>query len=1437
METKFTHLHTHSHYSLLDGLAKIDELLNYAKELGMDSLALTDHGVLYGAVEFFQKAKKKNIKPIIGCEVYLALEKMTDRRPNIDDTRFHLVLLAKNETGYKNLVQLVTKAHLEGFYYKPRIDEELLAKHADGLIATSACLNGKIPKMVLANRLDEAKKTIVKYKEIFGDNFYLEIQHHPGNPEQQKVNDALIKFSRQFNIPLVATNDIHYLKKEDAEAQDILMMINTGSDPDDPERLSLKNDDYSMISPQEMAEFFKDVPEAISNTQKIVGECNFEFKFGEARLPHFPVPNGKTPDEFLRELTLERAGKKYKEITEEIKNRLEYELSVIEKTGFASYFLIVQDFVNWAKEHRIVVGPGRGSAPGSLVSYCLGITNVDPLKFKLLFERFLNPERISLPDIDLDFTDRRRDEVIEYVKGRYGAENVSQIITFGTIAARAVVRDVGRALKYPYSYCDRIAKLIPMNMSLNECLQKVVEFRQIYQTDPEAQKLIDFAKKLEGVARHASTHACCVVISQKPLTDLISLQHPSQLDNSVITQYEMNAIESLGLLKMDFLGLKNLTIIEDTLARIYKIRGESIDIDNIPLDDPKTFKIFQTAETTGVFQLECLSGDTIVSNTTIKKLFERKNKKILESVYLNEGKVHKNQIINVLESGEKGLYTLIAENNSYIKASKDHYFLTESGWKKLEDISAGERVLIKTKAKHLVFNICKICGEQISGEKEGRSNFCYECSARFYKNPSKKESREKIRKARTKFYQQGGKPWNYGITTKNNEIWRKTAEKISKALKGRTLEEIHGPERAKEIKKKLSLKSSGKSNPMFGKPSPHRKGGFRKDLGHYVRSNWEADFARILKIHNLKYKYEAQTFRLARLNGEIIHYTPDFYVRSSNTFYEIKGWMHELDKEKIKLFQEQYPQYNFVLVSATKFAEFALKYKTLINWECPQIPLKNSFQFVKIKKIEYSGREKTYDILMKAPGNNFVANSFLVHNSGGMKRHLRELKPTVFEDIIAMIALYRPGPMELIPEYIARKNGKKQIEYLHPKLEPILKETYGICIYQEQLLRIAQDLAGFTLGAADVLRKAVGKKIKELLWEQQDKFIQGCVNNNISKDVAEQLWQWILPFAKYGFNRSHAASYAMIAFQTAYLKAHYPLEFMASLLTTEGTDVERISVLIKECQKMGIQVLAPDINESFRFFSVVPEKNMLRFGLFAIKNVGENIVNLILEERKNNGPFKSIEDLVCRVDPKALNKKPLESLIKSGALDKFGDRGIFLENLEKILDFGRQSQKNKSAGQKNLFDAPNNGEATTFNSLKLYKAKQISQRTKLDWEKELLGLYLSGHPLDDYKTIIQKNATLISEIKKNIPANVPVKLSGIIAGIKKIITKNGKTMLFVQVEDFTDKIEVIAFPSIVDKNPLVFVENKIVILRGRVSGRDHEKKVVCEEIQELIERT
>ncbi len=705
---KFTHLHVHSHYSLLDGLPKIDELLDYVKESGMDSVAVTDHGVLYGAVEFFKKAKAKGIRPIIGCEAYLALESMTQQRPNIDDKRYHLVLLVKNEQGYKNLVKLITKAHLEGFYYKPRIDEELLTQYSQGLIGLSACLRGKIPQLILSKKLKEAENQALKYQEIFGKgNFYLELQHHPNIPEQKKVNNALIDISKKTTIPLVATNDAHYLKPGDAEAQDILMLINTGSDPNDPERMTMKADDFSLRRPEKMIEDFKDVPEAISNTQKIVEACNFEFELGKTQLPSFEMPNGKTPDEYLKELCSQRLENRYAKANKKVTDRLEYELSVIKQTGFASYFLIVQDFVNWAKENRIVVGPGRGSAAGSLVSYVLNITNVDPLKYNLLFERFLTPGRTAgLPDIDLDFTDRRRDEVIEYVAQKYGRDRVAQIITFGTMAARAVIRDVGRALAYPYSFCDQIAKMIPFGFTLEQTLKRIPEFHQAYETNDQTRRLIDIAKKLEGVARHASTHACGVVISKGSLENLVPLQHPTQNEDVIVTQYEMHSIEDLGLLKMDLLGLKNLTIIEDTLARIYAIHNKKIDIQNIPLDDKKTYKLLQEGNSTSVFQLE----------------------------------------------------------------------------------------------------------------------------------------------------------------------------------------------------------------------------------------------------------------------------------------------------------------------------------------------------------------------------------------SDGMKRYLKQLKPTEFEDVIAMVALYRPGPMQLIPDFIARKHKKKKIEYLHPKLKPILENTYAIPVYQEQIMEIAKELAGFTLAEADVLRKSIGKKIKKLIF-------------------------------------------------------------------------------------------------------------------------------------------------------------------------------------------------------------------------------------------------------------------------------------------------------------------------------------------------------------------
>jgi len=1052
---KFTHLHVHSQYSLLDGLPKIDELLDYVKSLGMESCALTDHGVIYGAVEFFKKARERGMKPIIGCEMYMAYGGMHDERPNIDDKRYHLLLLVKNEKGYKNLVKLITKAHLEGFYYKPRIDEELLAQYSEGLIALSGCLQGRIPQLILSKKIKDAEELILKYQNIFGkDNFYLELQHHPHIPELKKINEVLISLSKKLKAPLVATNDCHYLKSDDAEAQDVLMLINTGADPNDPERLTMKADDFSMRKPEQMIKDFEETPEAIENTQKIVELCNFQFELGKIKLPKFETPSGENTDEYLEKLCAEGLKKRFGDNPgKEILDRLNYELAVIKQTGFASYFLIVQDFVNWAKNNRIVVGPGRGSVGGSLVAYILNITNVDPLKYNLFFERFLNPSRISLPDIDLDFTDRRRNEVIEYVAQKYGRDKVAQIITFGTMAARAVVRDVGRASGYTYSYCDQIAKMIPFGLTLNETLAKVDEFRQAYLNDLQTRKLIDFAKKLEGVARHASTHACGVVISAESLEDIVPLQHPTQDDLAIVTQYEMHSIEDLGLLKMDFLGLKNLTIIEDTLSRIYKVQNKKINIENIPPDDKETYKLLQKGETVGVFQLE----------------------------------------------------------------------------------------------------------------------------------------------------------------------------------------------------------------------------------------------------------------------------------------------------------------------------------------------------------------------------------------SDGMRRYLKQLKPTGLEDIIAMVALYRPGPMQLIPDYIAGKNKKKRVEYLHPKLQPILETTYGICVYQEQVMKIAQELAGFTLAEADVLRKAIGKKIRKLLMDQKEKFIEGCRKNNIDEEISQRIWQWIEPFASYSFNKSHAACYAIIAYQTAYLKAHFSVEFMASLLTSEKADVERIGFLIGECKKMGIEVLAPDINESLENFTVVPEQNKIRFGLTAVKNVGQNVVKAIVAERKENGSYQSITDFVQRVDSKDLNKKSLESLVKAGAFDKLAERNQILFNLEKLLEYSRENKKTKTNGQKGLFD-----EMKLNNNIKLNETSPCSKVERLNWEKELLGLFVTSHPLEDCREILEKKALSISKINENL-VNRSIKTGGIISSIKKIITKNGRPMIFMGLEDLTQKIEVIVFPGVIEKNPTAFQENKIVFISGKVDTRGGTPKIICEEIEELIE--
>ncbi|HNP75040.1 MAG TPA: DNA polymerase III subunit alpha [bacterium] len=1055
----FVHLHTHSHYSLLDGLGKIDELVRQAVDFGMPALALTDHGVMYGAVEFFQKATKAGIKPIIGLEAYVARNGHLNKRAKIDEKPYHLVLLAQNEQGYRNLVKLTTIAHLAGFYYRPRIDWELLTQHHEGLICLTACLAGELATNIINNDLDSAREMVGRYRDLFGaDNFYLEVQHHPHLAHQQLVNDHIYKFSEELAVPVVATNDVHYLDKEDAEFQDILLCIQIKKTLADTDRLSMLGDDFSFRSAEQMAEDFKDHPQALANTLKIAEQCDFKLTLGRAVLPNFPLPAQQTAESYLADLCRQGLKKKYPIGCDAVINeRMAYELEIISKTGYAGYFLIVADFINWARDNGIIVGPGRGSAAGSLVSYLIGITNIDPVKYDLVFERFLNPERISMPDIDTDFADSRRDDVLRYVTEKYGQEKVAQIITFGTMAARAAIRDVGRVMSLPYNYCDRVAKLVPMFTKLQEAIDTVPELKEVM-AEEQGRKLLAAAQHLEGVVRHASTHACGVVITPESLDNYCPRQYGSQGDNSIIVQYEGKSVESLGLLKMDFLGLSNLTIIEQALEIINKIHGHKIDIGAIPLDNQKAFELFQQGRTTGVFQLE----------------------------------------------------------------------------------------------------------------------------------------------------------------------------------------------------------------------------------------------------------------------------------------------------------------------------------------------------------------------------------------SAGMKRYLRQLMPTDLEDIIAMVALYRPGPMEYIPDYIAGKHGRRKPNYLHPKLEPILKKTYGVAVYQEQLLQIARNLAGFSYGEADILRKAVGKKIKELLDEQETKMIAGMVKNGIETKIARKIWEFILPFASYGFNRSHAACYALIAYQTAYLKANYPAEFMAALLTSDQGNSDRVAIEVDECRQMGIEVLPPDINESFSTFTVVADSlktntPRIRFGLLAIKGLGENIVRAIIKERKANGKFQNLEDFLSRVKSKDLNKRSLESMIKSGCLDSLGDRNQLLTNLEKILRFVQEINKNGDNGQNSLFDdAPQ----IKLSNLTLAQAEPLDKKQRLNWEREYLGLYVSEHPMFEFSQKISRFVISCSTLKNCAPG-AEVRLAGIITSVKRIYTKKGEPMVFATIEDSSGQVELLVFPKILEQNPHLWQVDSIIACAGKISDKDDEVKILCDRVSVL----
>lgn len=1071
----FVHLHVHTEYSLLDGLSKIPQLVAKVKELKMKACAITDHGVMYGVIPFYLECRKQGIKPIIGCEIYMAHRSRFDKQPRIDTDQYHLILLAKNLEGYKNLMKLVTKAHLEGFYYKPRADFELLEKYHQGLICSTACIEGEIPSLFIQGKDEEAEEVTKKFLEIFGDDFYLELQSHLRIKGQEEANKKLISLSRKLGIPIVASNDVHYIEKEDAEAQDALLAVQTKKTIADKNRLTMINSpDFYLRSPEEMRQLFLDYPDALKNTLKIAEKCNLEIPIGQWILPRYPLPKGESAESYLKKITRKNLTFRFPQPTKEIKDRLEYELDVICKKGFAAYFLIVQDFVNWAKERGIRVGPGRGSAAGSLVSYVLRITSINPIEHELPFERFLNPDRPTPPDIDLDFADDRRDEVIEYVTKKYGKDKVAQIITFGTMEARGSIRDIGRVLGMPYSEPDRIAKLIPFGFSIEEALNSVFELQEFYK-QPKFKKLLDLARKVEGCARHASTHAAGVVVADKDLTEYVPLQKESKGDR-IITQYDMYALDlnvsekAIGLLKMDFLGLRNLSILQKAIEFVEENTGKKVDISEIPLDDPKVYKMITKGETIGVFQLE----------------------------------------------------------------------------------------------------------------------------------------------------------------------------------------------------------------------------------------------------------------------------------------------------------------------------------------------------------------------------------------SGGMRRLARNLKPTCFSDITAMVALYRPGPMELIPEFIKRKENKDRIRYPHPDLKPILQETYGIAVYQEQCLQIANLMAGFSMAEADNLRRAIGKKKKAIMAREKEKFIAGAKEKGYSKKVAEKVWSYIERFAGYGFNKAHSASYAMIAYQTAYMKAHFPVEFMTALLTAESISAsgavkdEKVSRAVEEAKRMGIYILPPDINKSQTWFTIERDPHSLegkaiRFGLAAIKNVGEAAIEAILSTRKKEGEFVSLTDFCSRVDGQKVNKKVLESLIQVGAFDAFGKRAAMLASLEKIRQKAAQEQKRKANGQTSLFDNPGAGIDKKPLKDELLEIDELSKSDLLALEKNLLGFYLTEHPLAQVLSTLEKVVShRLSELDPFELSGKKVKVGGIVASIRRVFTRKGNNeMAFVTIEDQTGSLDLVIFPQIYSSVKTILVEDKVIIVEGRLDYREDRLSLIVENLEEL----
>ena len=1064
----FTHLHVHTEYSLLDGSNKINEYVARVKELGMNSAAITDHGVMFGCIDFYRAAKAAGIKPILGCEVYVAPGSRFDREiGQAEDRYYHLVLLAENNHGYENLMKIVSKAFVDGFYYKPRVDMELLQEYHEGIIALSACLAGEVAKNITRGMYEEAKSAALRYEEIFGKgNFFLELQDH-GIPQQQRVNQQLLRMSQETGIGLVATNDVHYTYDTDAEAHDILLCVQTRKLLSDENRMRYEGGQYYVKSPEEMAELFPYIPEALENTQKIADRCEVEIEFGVTKLPKFDVPAPYTSWEYLNKLCYDGLKERYTGDLTELEKRLEYELGVIKTMGYVDYFLIVWDFIRFARDHDIMVGPGRGSAAGSLVSYTLGITKLDPIKYNLLFERFLNPERVSMPDIDVDFCFERRQEVIDYVVEKYGKDRVVQIVTFGTMAARGVIRDVGRVMDLPYAQCDAIAKMIPeeLNITIDKALKMNPELKNLYTTDETVKKLIDMSRRLEGLPRHTSMHAAGVVISQKSVDEYVPLARAS--DGSIVTQFTMTTLEELGLLKMDFLGLRTLTVIQKAVKLIEKNKGISLDMDHVDYNDKAVYDMLGAGKTEGVFQLE----------------------------------------------------------------------------------------------------------------------------------------------------------------------------------------------------------------------------------------------------------------------------------------------------------------------------------------------------------------------------------------SAGMTSFMKELKPESLEDVIAGISLYRPGPMDFIPQYIEGKNNPDSIHFLCPQLEPILSATYGCIVYQEQVMQIVRSLGGYTLGRSDLVRRAMSKKKAAVMEKERQNFVYGneeegvpgCINRGISEEVANKIYEQMMDFAKYAFNKSHAAAYAVVAYQTAYLKCHFPVEFMAALMTSVIDNPPKVADYILSCRRMGIAILPPDINKGDSTFSV--DGGGIRYGLSAIKSIGKPVIESIVAERNQRGSFTSLRDFIERMTGKDVNKKAIENFIKAGAFDELsGNRRQKMMVYAQILDAIVQEKKNMMAGQMSLFDFVSEEEKTAY-EIHMPDVEEYPKEAKLAFEKEVLGIYISGHPLEEYETCWRKNISAVTtDFMPDEESGQPKVRDGqqvIVGGMitEKTIkyTKTNKVMAFLTLEDLLGTVEIVVFPRDYEKNVRLMEIDEKVFIKGRVSVEEERaSKVICE---------